>query len=524
MMLVDKQIAVCKHALLTLSLLTTIACGAQKPSLSLSEDEKQDKALAELNAVAKMAESMSGKIKQEKGLPRRYKLNKPLAFTKKGEWFKNAGLGLFIHWGPASIPDIEDVWRIRQPSKSDPSKPKVTPVDYYNRAPQGFTAANYQPEKWLKAAKKAGFKYTVLTSKHHDGYTLWPSENTDFGVQTYLQGRDLLQPYVDAARKNNMKVGFYFSAVDWKLDKDYMNYRFGNSSTGWDFNGKPLQASSVEAMPVALIEQKKKIAFEVMARYQPDLWWWDTGLPVSIEETAKKYNPDMIFNNRGNWYHDGKLKGMFPGAHYVTPEGFHSLEWQHIKKLIEQGTTWEVCMTLNRSGWFYHSNNNLGDQVSSLTDTLYALARIRSWQGNMLLNMSPREDGTLAPANYQAMDKMSRWMAWADVSIFDTKGTHFPEQSNVPITTSNDGKIWYLHARPGKQEDSHRWGKWKRPYYKHTEPGQAIKVQNVPSIQSITLLRTGESIDFNYNDGALVIENPAAGPDGLHEVIKIHLD
>jgi len=504
--------------LLATTMVTTLAC---------AENESNDE-LTQLNAVAKMAETMSGtnnakKVYQDKGLPGRYQLQKPLAMPEGGKWFKNAGLGLFIHWGPASVPDIEDVWRIRQAKKNKPNTPKVSPDDYYNRAPKGFTASNYEPEKWLNAAKKAGFKYTVLTSKHHDGYTLWPSEFTDLGVQSHLGGRDLLAPYVDAARNNDMKVGFYFSAVDWHLDKNHMNYKWGNDAIGWDFYGKPFEANSVKPLPMEIVEQKRKIAFEVMERYQPDLWWWDSGLPVSIEETAQKFNPNMIFNNRGNWYHDGKMKGKFPGANYVTPEGFHSLEWEHVKKLIEHGTSWEVCMTFNRSGWFYHANNDLGNQVGDLTDTLYALARIRSWQGNMLLNMSPREDGTLAPANYKAMEKMSRWMKWAQVSIFDVKGTHFPEQSNVPITTSNDGKTWYLHARPGEQADYQTWGKWKKPYYTHTEPGKPIKVQAIPLIKSATLLRTGEVIEFHYHNGELVIENPATGPDGLHEVIKLSL-
>ncbi|WNC69154.1 alpha-L-fucosidase [Thalassotalea nanhaiensis] len=508
-----------KRSLLTISILVLASCSKQDVGSSNAKDDS----LEQLNAVADMAANMAGKAEQDKGLPHRYQLQNPLPITEKGQWFKNAGLGLFIHWGPASIPDIEDVWRIRQAKKGEPNQPKVVPEDYYNRAPQGFTAEKYDPKMWLDAAKKAGFKYTVLTSKHHDGYTLWPTKHTDLGVQKYLDSKDLLQPYVDAARANDMKVGFYFSAVDWYLDKNYMNYKWGNDAIGWDFSGQPLARKSIKPLPMEIIEQKRQMAFEVMDKYRPDIWWWDTGLPVSYDETVKKYNPDMLFNNRGNFYHDGKKKGKFPGSHYVTPEGFHTLEWQYIKKLIEQDTAWEVCMTFNRSGWFYHANNDLGNQTGNLTDTLYALARIRSWQGNMLLNMSPREDGTLAPANYEAMEKMSNWMAWADVSVFDTKGTHFPEQSNVPITTSSDGKTWYLHARPGEQKDFNSWGRWKKPYYTHTEPGKPIKVQSVPAVTSVTLLRTGETIEFSYKNGELVIDNPPAGPDGLHEVIKLTL-
>lgn len=487
--------------------------------LKLSKDADAEQ--NELAEVAAAAVAMSGGEETGK-LPTRYKRVNPLPFPKGGEWFKHAGLGLFIHWGPASVPDIEDVWRMRQPVKnSDPLRPKVTPEYYYDNSPKGFTAEHYDPNKWIASASKAGFKYSVLTSKHHDGYALWPSNLSDLGVRTYLDGRDLLQPYVDALRKNNMKVGFYFSGVDWWQDRDYMNFYFSRGKEGWDFQGNPYPQNEVKALPMDMVENKKKMAFEVMERYRPDLWWWDSGLPVTFEETALKYNPEMIFNNRGNWYHDGKLKGTYPGSHYVTPEGFHSLEWKHVKQLVNTETPWEVCMTFQRSGWFYHSNNGLGNQTMALEDIMYALARVRSWQGNLLLNISPRADGTLPNAVYDNFEKMARWMQWGQVSMFDTKGTHFPEKSNVPITTLKDEKTWFLHARPGQQPDAANWGKWKKIYYTGTEPGKPIRVTDVPKIKSVNLLRTGQTVEYTYNNGVLTIPNPNAGPDGLHEVIEI---
>jgi len=318
-----------------------------------------------------------------------------------------------------------------------------------------------------------------------------------------------------------MKVGFYFSGVDWWQDRDYMNYYFSRGKEGWDFQGNPYPQNAVKTLPMSIVENKKKMAFEVMERYQPDIWWWDSGLPVTYEETAQKYNPNMIFNNRGNWYHEGKLKGKYPGSNYVTPEGFHSLEWKHVKQLIKTNTPWEVCMTFQRSGWFYHNNNRLGEQTGALEDVMYALARIRSWEGNLLLNISPRADGTLPKAVYDNFEKMSRWMKWGAVSVFDTKGTHFPEKSNVPITTSKDKKTWYLHARPGQQTNASSWGKWKKIYYVGTEPGKPIRVTDVPKIKSVKLLRTGQSVNYTYKNGVLIIDNPDAGPDGLHEVIEI---
>jgi hypothetical protein len=105
--------------------------------------------------------------------------------------------------------------------------------------------------------------------------------------------------------------------------------------------------------------------------------------------------------------------------------------------------------------------------------------------------------------------------------MFDTEGTHFPEKANVPITTSKDGRTWYLHARPGHQADANTWGKWKKIYYVGTEPGKPICVTDVPKAVSVKLLRTGESLDHSHENGVLVVPNPDAGPDGLHEVIEV---
>jgi acetyl esterase/lipase/alpha-L-fucosidase len=484
----------------------------QPPELSELMGVAPDTA-ADEKEIAELAAKMEGGVSED-GLHWRLKLAEPLPMPEGGQWFEDAGLGLFMHWGPASA-WYGSPWVMRRPVGEGVDAPMVVAKEYYATSMKKFTAVTYDPEPWMQAASKAGFRYAVLTSKHHDGYTLWPSSHTKLGTQTYLDGRDLLQPYVDAVRNNGMKLGFYFSGVDWWLDRDYMNYSW-DKKQGWNFEGTSFDASTLEPLPMEIVEQKKKIAFEVMERYRPDLWWWDSGLPVTLEETALKFNPDMLFNNRGNFHHGGELKGTFPGAHYVTPENFHMVNWESMKKLQALGRKWEVCMNFNRGkGWFYEGRTGDSEQVGGLDGILFALARVRCWGGNMLLNIKPREDGTLPQANYDAFEKMERWMAWGAVSMFEVEGTHFPEQSNVPITTSKDGKTWYLHARPGESQ-------WQQgAFYEHCDPGKPIRVTEVPEIKSLKLLRTGEAVDYTFEHGVLVIPNPDAGPDGLHEVFEL---
>ncbi|MBK1875889.1 alpha-L-fucosidase [Pelagicoccus mobilis] len=467
---------------------------------------------ADNKEIAELAAKMDGA--SEDGLHWRLKLSNPLPMPKEADWFEDAGLGLFMHWGPASA-HYGSPWVMRRQAKDGSNRPMVIAKEYYETSMGKFTAKSYDPEPWMKAASKAGFRYAVLTSKHHDGYTLWPSAHSDLGTQTYLEGRDLLQPYADAVRNNGMKLGFYFSGVDWWLDREYMNYSW-DKEKGWNFAGQPFDAQTLEALPMDIVEQKRQIAFEVMDRYRPDLWWWDSGLPVSLEETAERYNPNMLFNNRGNFHHGGVKKGTYPGAHYVTPENFHMVNWENMKLLQKLGRKWEVCMNFNRGkGWFYEGRTGDSEHVGGLEGILFALARVRCWGGNMLLNIKPREDGTLPEANYDAFAKMGRWMEWGAVSMFEVEGTHFPEESNVPVTTSKDGGIWYLHARPGESQ-------WQKgAFYEHCEPGKPIRVNNVPRITSAKSLRTGEAVPFRYEAGTLMINNPSAGPDGLHEVIEI---
>jgi len=488
-------------AVITASLLSSNALSA-----FTTED---DKAIAEL--AAKMEGGSSAK-----GLHWRLQIKAPLEMPAGGGWFEDAGLGLFMHWGPASA-HYGSPWVMRRAKEKDSMEPMVVAKDYYQTSLPKFSAETYDPELWMKAAKKAGFRYTVLTAKHHDGYALWPSKYTDLGVKTSLNGKDLLQPYVDAVRNNGMKVGFYFSGVDWHLDKNHMNYMWDNDSgKAVNWLGNLVDADSIMPLPNSIIEQKNNMVYEVMDKYRPDLWWWDSGLPVSFEQTAQKYNPDMLFNNRGNFHHDGKLVGHYPGAHYVTPENFHMVNWPNMKELKRLGIKWEVCMNYNQGkGWFYESRTGDSEKVRSLSDIMFALARVRSWGGNMLLNIKPKPDGTLPKANYDTFDKMARWMKWGEVSMFKVKGTHFPEHSNVPVTTSKNGKTWWLHARPGES-------KWQKgAFYEGTQPGQPIHVENVPALASVKLLRTGESLNYEYEDGNLILPNPDAGPDGLHEIIEI---
>lgn len=144
-------------------------------------------------------------------------------------WFQGAGLGLFIHWGISSVHGATDLsWGMISETPwnlgSEISR-TVTPQEYFELAVT-FGPENYHPERWLAAAKAAGATYAVLTAKHHDGYTLWPSESGEIGVKTHLGGRDLVAPFVAACREVGLKVGLYYSPPDWHFSRNHMSFEY----------------------------------------------------------------------------------------------------------------------------------------------------------------------------------------------------------------------------------------------------------------------------------------------------------
>ena len=130
------------------------------------------------------------------------------------QWFPEAGFGLFIHWGIHSCRELNPSWCMLD-NRFAAKYPRNIEVDDYYALAKEFNPKNYNPDEWMKMAKSIGMTYAVITTKHHDGYCIWPSEYGDYNTKSGANGRDLIKEYVEAARKHGLKVGFYFSPRDW---------------------------------------------------------------------------------------------------------------------------------------------------------------------------------------------------------------------------------------------------------------------------------------------------------------------
>ncbi len=413
------------------------------------------------------------------------------------QWFPNASLGLFMHWGIHSVAGAQPSWDmiahyIYGGKFSPPDK-------YYALAPK-FNPQKYDPDKWLKAAKEAGFNYAVLTTKHHDGYALWPSKY-GIGTKQFMEGRDLLKPYVDACRKNGLKVGFYFSPRDWH----YPGYLHPNEFDANTIRNVPPVTDSVAnrhsfeeffAFTLRQIE-------ELLTRYgKIDILWFDgmgfRGIPNMYTKEGyawiRSLQPGIVINDRwagvvnpdteeGNGFYFGDFATMFEGD---IPTYVPDYWWEHcgIWTKGDGGWGYEKDGTFLPYSWFFEH-----------------LVASRSMGGNFLPNVGPSGDGEMHPNYYKNIAAVARWMEHSKESVIDNGPTPGAERSNVMITTR--GKIWYLHLLPD----------FKRQV--------SVKTDKKP--KSIVLLRNGNPLQYSFRNGFVRISVPAEFRTEMDDVVKVEL-
>lgn len=417
------------------------------------------------------------------------------------QWFGDASLGLFLHWGISSAHGGIDLsWPM---VTNMGTGLKIKPAEYWKLAEQ-FKAEHYDPNLWLAAAKDAGFDYAVLTAKHHDGYTLWPTEASEIGVRTSLPGRDLVKEYVAACRTNGLKVGFYFSGPDWFKDRNYRSFNYrseggGNSSLppipgrpDLDMDWQPMKLQKMPDDVRAKIQRENRQELtELLTRYgKIDVLWFDggTGSDITLEE-IRKLQPGIVINNRGAM---PVTKGgpKFEGDYFTVEHGeqpFRPPGW------------WEQLRVWN-STWGYMQRDE--KRYAPAAVILRSLARSKMWGGSVLANCGPRPDGAMPPPFYQGMAEVRDWMKANGESIKGASPMPETAQANVPVTTRGD--IWYLHAVNGSK------GKIS------VTPGGAMK-----SVSSVRVLRTGEPVKYQWDKGTLALDYPEPDRTTPHEVIAV---
>jgi len=409
-------------------------------------------------------------------------------------WFPQSGLGMFVHWGLASIPGNLDLsWGMMKNTPWDASAKnsnKLAPAAYFALAEQ-FKPTNYHPDRWLKAAKDAGVGYAVLTPRHHAGFALWPRKHGDFNVGKYLDGRDLVREYVDACRRQGLKVGFYYSPPDWHFDRQYRSFGYGSKGTAESphlgLNHEPVQLpqrpADLDERYVAYVNGQIE---ELLTWYGPiDYLWFDgsAGPNVLSIEQIRRLQPGIIVNDRQH----GKGDVVTSHYEYKLPDARPAGWWEHCFSMV--------------GAWGYTKP----ERCAPASLLLSKLARVRAWGGNVLANYGPRPDGEMPDCFYKSMAEMKAWMAQSGTSLVGVQPGPYPDKCNVPVTVR--GQTWFAHLLPATSDGPASEG--------------PILLTGVARPRRAAMLATGKELAVSAAADRFAIEVPKELRTGSVDVVRI---
>ena len=409
-------------------------------------------------------------------------------------WFDHVRLGLLVHWGHGSQHGWELSWPLVGGMAALPFCQDV-PAATYHAGAATFAPPPGAADAWCAAARRAGMGYAVLTTKHHDGFALWPTRAADFSVAHTACGRDLVREFVDACRRHDLRIGFYVSLSDWH-HPDYPP--FTDADRPYSFGVAPRPTPEQWARYRAVLGAQLR---ELLTGYgRVDLLWFDGGWErtadewdaAALERTIRALQPDVLINDR--------LPGV---GDYVTPEQIVPAE--------PPAGRWETCLTMNES-WAW---NPADDDYKSPRALVHALCETAGRGGNLLLNVGPMADGRLPPPQQERLDALAGWMAAHAESVVGTTAGLAPWQFYGPTTRRGD--VVYLHCL-------------MRPY-------ETVSVRGVPirRVRAVREVRTGTPlahrgrttvVDGLFNPdpaGELTITVPPALHDPLATVIAVEL-
>lgn len=438
-----------------------------------------------------------------------------IADSKCIEWFQNAKFGLFLHWGLYS--QTAGLW------KGHPSKGgehfmlyERIPLKEYAKIAQDFNPTEYNAAEWVKAAKYAGMKYIIITSKHHDGFSMYDSKVSDYNiVKCTPYGKDPMIDLIKECRKEGLKFGFYYSlGRDWENPNVPTNWPTkGGRSNTWDYPDEDAKCLSL------YIEEKVKPQLkELLTNYgKIDFIWFDTPELVTKEQSAEirkliySLQPQCLVNQR---------IGNKMGDYEITEQ-----------KLSNKINTkpWEACITMGKN-WGY----NRFDTVYKAPDMIIRhLCDIVSKGGNLLLNVGPTGKGTFPNLTKPGFEMLHNWLKKNGEAIYGTRPWRVYGEDFDPNTKKEKlNEVFHDAVYDGTPQE-------RVPDFRFTTKDNAIYVivrhvnekefilksfsNKKDSIKSISCLGDNIEIKWNLKDNGLNIsieELPKNKPIYVLKIIK----
>ena len=396
----------------------------------------------------------------------------PQARAARLAWWREARFGMFIHWGPVSLKGTEISWSRANSNPKCPNSGPI-PVEVYDNLYKEFNPAKFDATEWAGVAKDAGMKYVVLTAKHCDGFLLWHSKVSDYNMAATPFGRDICAELAGAVREQGLRLGWYFSPMDWR-DSDFRTRR-----------------------NAAFVSRMQGEIRELLTNYgQVDLLWFDYDGREPLYDQAttyplvKRLQPKILLTNRldlGPGDNDRQM--LSPYADYYTPE-------QAIGGYDDR-RPWETCMTLGTQ-WSWKPD----DEIKSLAECLHILLRSVGGDGNLLLDVGPMPGGRIEPRQAARLREIGAWLAKYGRSVHGTRGGPFLPWK-FGVSTRKDKTI-FIHV--------FAW------------PGRTITLPPLPANIVRSSLLSGGRVTVAQTDAGIRITVSPADQKEIDTVVALELD
>ena len=392
------------------------------------------------------------------------------AYEKRMEWFTEARFGLFLHWGLYAIP-ARGEW-----VRSNEQMPESAYLPFFDE----FSGADFDPRAWARAAREAGMRYAVLTAKHHDGFCLFDSRLTDFKSTNTPCGKDIVREFLEAFRAEGLRVGLYFSIIDWH-HPDFPHY----GDRYHPMRNRPEYANEGRDFDRYLDDMHGQVR-ELCENYgKLDILWFDFSYgdmrgekwkAGELMEMVRSLQPDVIIDNRLEVSGEG-----FGSLYECRPNPWHG-DFVSPEKIIPpkgpqdvegRDLHWEACVTMNHN-WGYCANDHYYKPAGML---IKKLVECVSKGGNLLLNVGPDARGNFPPESLERLQTIGKWMGLNSRSIYGCgkAGIEKPDYGRV----TRNGNRLYFHI------------------YEDTRGPLPLMGLKKEEIQSIRWLATGAEIPIS---------------------------
>ncbi|MBK7107028.1 MAG: alpha-L-fucosidase [Ignavibacteriae bacterium] len=393
------------------------------------------------------------------------------------EW-QNMKFGMFVHWGPITLRGTEIGW----------SRGNIVPIEEYDNLYKEFNPVLFNAKDWVTAIKNSGMKYLVIVTKHHDGFSLLPSDFSDYDITSTPYKKDILKELSEECKKQGILFGTYYSIADWH--HPHYTTRYGGDP-------RPVEDSDIDKYILFLQNQVK----ELIINYNTNILWfdgqwedaWKHENGMELYKFARDLKNVILINNRvdkGRGESGMTESEKFAGD-FGTPE-------QKIGSFFPN-QPWESCITIGTQ-WSWLPNDNL----KSTKECIQTLAQTVGGGGNLLLNIAPMPDGRIEQRQINILNEIGNWLKTNGESIYDTKGGPI-KPTNWMASTNKENKI-YIHL--------FKWpdGKLILPEFKNYR------------ISSISILNNNQKLAYKILNQTTEIELPKEPIDENNTVIEIQFD